>query len=103
MSDYDRAPLTAWLRHTRKMARHFRRMAHEMVKKEISYEKMRDQFYKDDDKEAIDRAFSQFADARGRICNPPMNGASEFMNAGMAGGARRKNRRRATRRHRRHH
>lgn len=101
MSDYDRAPLTAWLRHTRKMARHFRNMAHEMVKKEISYEKMRDQFYKDDDKEAIDRAFSQFADARSRICNPPMNGASEFMNASMAGGARRRRTRRG--RGRRHH
>lgn len=103
MSDYDRAPLTAWLRHTRKMTRHFRHMAHEMVKKEISYEKMRDQFYKDDDKEAIDRAFSQFADARTKICNPAMNGASEFVNANMAGGSRPRRRRSRSRRTRRHH
>ena len=99
MSAYNRAPLTTWLRHTRKMASHFHRMAHEMVKKEISYEEMRDKFDKDEDKAAIDKAFSQFADARSRICNPPTNGASEFMSANMSGGARR---RRATR-HRRSH
>lgn len=89
--------LRRWLRRTRRMAAHLRHIHSVVDKLEESYADMRDEYYQDDNKEAIDHAFSQLMDAKMAFCNPPVNGASEHMN--MSGGARR---RRATRR-RRHH
>ena len=94
-------PLRPWLRRTHRLAKHLRRIQHAMDKIEDSYAPMRDEYHQDKNKEAIDRAFSDLMSARQALCNPPMNGASEYITANMAGGAR--NRRRGTRRHRRHH
>jgi hypothetical protein len=89
--------LRRWLRHTRRLATHLRRIQGSMDKIEDSYAPMRDEHFQDENKEAIDAAFSELMSARQALCNPPMNGASEYLNANMAGGAR--GRRRRTRRH----
>lgn len=95
-------PLRPWLRRTHRLAKHIRRIQRAMDKIEDSYAPMRDEYHQDENKEAIDHAFSELMSARQALCNPPMNGASEYLSANMAGGARR--RRRHTRRHhRRHH
>ena len=96
-------PLRPWLRRTHRLAKHLRRIQRAMDKIEDSYAPMRDEYYQDENKEAIDRAFSDLMSARQAVCNPPMNGASEYLNANMAGGARRRGRRATTRRGRRRH
>ena len=90
--------LHPWLRRTRRLAKHLRRLHRAMDKIEDTYAPMRDEYFQDENKEAIDGAFSELMSARQSLCNPPMNGASEYVNANMSGGARR--RRRSTRRHR---
>lgn len=94
--------LRRWLRHTRRLAAHLRRIHSSMDKIEDSYAPMRDEHFQDENKEAIDAAFSDLMSARQALCNPPMNGASEYLNANMAGGGRRVRGRRRTHR-RRHH
>lgn len=93
--------MEAWLRRTRRLAKHLRRIQRAMDKIEDSYAPMRDEYYQDENKEAIDRAFSELMSARQALCNPPMNGASEYLNANMAGGSRRRRRDRCHSRRRR--
>jgi hypothetical protein len=90
--------LRPWIRRTHRLARHLRSIHRAMDKIEDSYAPMRDEYFQDENKEAIDRAFSELMSARQALCNPPMNGASEYLAANMAGGARRRTRR--GRRHR---
>jgi hypothetical protein len=92
-------PLRPWLRRTHRIAKHLRSLQRTMDKIEDSYESMRDEYFQDENKESIDTAFSELMSARQAMCNPPMNGASEYLNANMAGGARRKHRRSTHRRH----
>jgi hypothetical protein len=95
-------PLRPWLRRTHRLAKHLRRIHRAMDKIEDSYAPMRDEYHQDENKEAIDRAFSELMSARQALCNPPMNGASEYLSANMAGGSRYRGRR-TTRRHKRRH
>ena len=106
-------PLRPWLRRTHRLAKHLRRtnrlirevsrIQHDMDKIENSYAPMRNEYYQDENKEAIDRAFSELMAARQTLCNPAVNGASEFVNANLAGGSRPRRRRSRGRRTRRHH
>ena len=97
-------PLRRWLRRTRRMATHLRHVHSVVDKLEDTYADMRDEYHQDDNKEAIDRAFSQLMDAKMALCNPPaVNGSSENLNIAMMEGGRRKSKSRRGRSRRSHH
>lgn len=83
-----------WCRRAIALSKEIHAVRHALDKFEDSYAPMRDAHPQGHNKERIDAAFTKLMDARALICNPPMNGASEYINANMAGGGRRRSTRR---------
>ena len=82
----------SWCRRAISLSKKIHEVRHELDKFEDSYAHMRDSH--GHNKERLDLAFTQLMDSRALICNPPMNGASEYISANMAGGKRRRSTRR---------
>jgi hypothetical protein len=77
-----------WCRRAIALSKEVHKIRHALDKFEDSYAPMRDEHYHGHSKERIDAAFAKLMDARALICNPPMNGASEYISSNMSGGRR---------------